>query len=88
MGIQHKVIWLDENNGRKWPLTFELSLEYLEFIENANYEIVDDQIYFVTENEMNIYNDYLGIFDRLVASEDKIVSEEKDRIEQIRRMAK
>ena len=21
MGIQHKVIWLDENNGRKWPLT-------------------------------------------------------------------
>ena len=21
MGIQHKVIWPDENNGRKWPLT-------------------------------------------------------------------
>ena len=25
MGIQHKVIWLDENNGRKWPLTLLLS---------------------------------------------------------------
>ena len=26
MEIQHKVIWPDENNGRKWPLTTKNSL--------------------------------------------------------------
>jgi hypothetical protein len=26
MGRQHKVIWPDENNGRKWPLTCKLRL--------------------------------------------------------------
>ena len=37
MEIQHKAIWLDENNGRKWPLTANLRILGIEKIKSIPY---------------------------------------------------
>jgi hypothetical protein len=46
MGIQHKVIGPDENNGRKWPLTFEHLKKpvMIHVVEEASYVSFNNRV--------------------------------------------